>query len=329
MASNPWFKMYATDFLTDTNAWDVVEVGIYIRLLCTQWVNGGLPHEEVRLARICGVDVATFSGAWRGCVAAKFIQGTDGMLRNVKMEEVRMNGAAYTLSKQIAGRSGGKMSGESRKQKRSRNEAETKQTESKSEAETKQSGSRNEANGEAVVKQIESITEANNIAKAIANTKQLVEQNESKREAFISEYEYDNDNKHNTLLEGGAGGNFAAGLEMLAIEECKRRFMTGNECGAGRDVLLKRIMDGYQLDKTNAEVKLWKLVDEFNEHLLLKMQTNKQLADWSSYLSNWANIKIQKDASSSTKPNTGRTNIGSSDKLTVGANRGFFDRIKS
>lgn len=88
MAKAPAFQFYAADFLTDTSDWTPEEVGVYIRLLSTQWINGSLPNEMDRLARISGTAVATMVEIWLtlGC---KFVEGSDGKLFNPKMEEVR------------------------------------------------------------------------------------------------------------------------------------------------------------------------------------------------------------------------------------------------
>lgn len=88
MAKAPAFQFYAADFLTDTSDWTPEEVGVFIRLLSTQWINGSLPKEMDRLARISGTAVATMVEIWLtlGC---KFVEGPDGKLFNPKLEEIR------------------------------------------------------------------------------------------------------------------------------------------------------------------------------------------------------------------------------------------------
>ena len=88
MAKAPAFQFYAADFLTDTSDWTPEEVGVYIRLLSTQWINGSLPNDMGRLARISGTAVATMVEIWLtlGC---KFVEAPDGKLLNPKLEEVR------------------------------------------------------------------------------------------------------------------------------------------------------------------------------------------------------------------------------------------------
>ncbi len=51
MSKAPAFQLYAADFYMDTNTWSIEEIGIYTRLLFSEWVNGPLPNDETRLAR--------------------------------------------------------------------------------------------------------------------------------------------------------------------------------------------------------------------------------------------------------------------------------------
>lgn len=107
MSKAPAFQFYASDFLTDTNSWDAIEVGIYIRILSTQWVNGSVPDDEVRLARIAGVDMASFKKAWV-FLGLKFELYPDGQLRNPKMEEVRNQQNLYRETARTNGKKGGR-----------------------------------------------------------------------------------------------------------------------------------------------------------------------------------------------------------------------------
>jgi uncharacterized protein YdaU (DUF1376 family)/coenzyme F420-reducing hydrogenase delta subunit len=314
MANSPWFKMYAGDFLTDTNAWDVVEVGIYIRLLCTQWVNGGLPNDMARLARVCGVNKELFVEAWK-YIGEKFILCGDGLLRNGKMEEVRMAGAAYTIKKKMAGAAGGKAKA---KQTSSKSVANGEQSDSKDVTENKQTSSKSVADGE----QVDSISVAEIVADSIATSKQT----DSKSVAIISEFEHEYDYRNENSFKGGAGGNFLSGVEILPIEECKQRYMSGNECASGREVLLKRVMDAWGLNKASGEERLWKLAEEFNDTLRTKLVMVKPLGDWGSYLNNWINIKIQKNASGNNGTGkSGSARISGFKGVTVGDGKGFFD----
>jgi uncharacterized protein YdaU (DUF1376 family) len=74
MGKAPAFQTYAADYYIDTNHWSVDEVGIYQRLLLTEWVNGGLPNDEKRLARIAGCTFKKFKKSWTA-VSTKFKNG--------------------------------------------------------------------------------------------------------------------------------------------------------------------------------------------------------------------------------------------------------------
>ncbi len=74
MKDGPAFQTYASDYYIDTNSWTVDEVGIYQRLLLTEWANGGLPKDEIRLARIAGCSLKKFQKGWR-VVSKKFQNG--------------------------------------------------------------------------------------------------------------------------------------------------------------------------------------------------------------------------------------------------------------
>ena len=39
MGKTPAFQLYAADFYMDTNSWSIDEIGIYTRLLFSEWVN--------------------------------------------------------------------------------------------------------------------------------------------------------------------------------------------------------------------------------------------------------------------------------------------------
>ena len=73
MGKAPAFQIYASDFYTDTDHWTIKEIGIYPRLLLSQWTNIELPNEPSRLARIAGCDVRTLNRNWQDTIAKKFI----------------------------------------------------------------------------------------------------------------------------------------------------------------------------------------------------------------------------------------------------------------
>ena len=64
MKDGPAFQMYAADLYVDTNSWTTHELGVYTRLLMSEWVNGPLPDDAVKLSRISGCSIKKFLKAW-------------------------------------------------------------------------------------------------------------------------------------------------------------------------------------------------------------------------------------------------------------------------
>ena len=98
MSKAPAFQLYASDFYMDTNHWTIEEIGIYQRLLLTQWVNGSVPSDEPRLARISGCGLKKFQ-KWWPTIKIKFHLNGNGELKNLKLEEVRNNQLKYSESR--------------------------------------------------------------------------------------------------------------------------------------------------------------------------------------------------------------------------------------
>ncbi len=103
MPNPPAFQMYAQDFDMDTASWSNDEVGIYIRLLNYEWVNGGLPNDIQGLARIVREKKTKFEQKWIKNVSKKFQENGHGMLVNRRMEEVRQNRLKYIKSQSESG----------------------------------------------------------------------------------------------------------------------------------------------------------------------------------------------------------------------------------
>lgn len=90
MSKPPAFQFYASDFVASTIDMSAEEVGVYIRLLCYQWDNGGLPNDTEKLERIAGC-----SGNAVAQARHKFGICQDGKLRNDRLEQVRGSAEAY------------------------------------------------------------------------------------------------------------------------------------------------------------------------------------------------------------------------------------------
>lgn len=128
MPKAPAFQLYAQDFDMDTGAWTAQEVGVYLRLLLYEWVNGPIPDDIDRLARIARHTVnrrwrAEFIEIWKTvgtkfCSAREyytngvknvttFPQNFDGKLVNVRLEKTREEQEEYFRKLSESGRLGG------------------------------------------------------------------------------------------------------------------------------------------------------------------------------------------------------------------------------
>lgn len=87
---SPAFQFYVQDFLMGTLEFSAEEVGGYIRLLCHQWDKGGLPNDDKKLIQLSGLRTKTLPA-----VKQKFTAGTDGLLRNDRLEKVRAEQKEY------------------------------------------------------------------------------------------------------------------------------------------------------------------------------------------------------------------------------------------
>jgi uncharacterized protein YdaU (DUF1376 family) len=74
MPNPPAFQLYASDFYMDTASWSPNDVGIYFRLLIWEWINGPIPDDLRKMARIAGCDPKTLDSSWRDCLGVKFIK---------------------------------------------------------------------------------------------------------------------------------------------------------------------------------------------------------------------------------------------------------------
>lgn len=61
MSEGPWFKFYPSDWLAGTRGMTATEMGVYITIIAMIYDAGGpVRDDEKRLARRCGISVATF-----------------------------------------------------------------------------------------------------------------------------------------------------------------------------------------------------------------------------------------------------------------------------
>lgn len=88
MSKAPAFQFYANDFMDGTRFMDANAVGLYIRCICTQWTQGGIPADLPTLARGVNCELHEVEKAWPQ-IKQKFELGPDGLLRNPRLERSR------------------------------------------------------------------------------------------------------------------------------------------------------------------------------------------------------------------------------------------------
>ena len=101
----PAFPLYAADFDMDTNTWTNDEVGVYLRLLLSQWVNGPLPNDTKKLAKIVRISPKKFQNVFNN-ISHKFHKNGDNLLYNKRLEEERKNKVNYLEHQAKVGREG-------------------------------------------------------------------------------------------------------------------------------------------------------------------------------------------------------------------------------
>jgi uncharacterized protein YdaU (DUF1376 family) len=94
MSNPPAFQLYAADFYMDTLGWSSEEVGIYVRLLMAEWVNGPLVDNTLELSRIAGCDEEEFLKYWAK-PSQKFYSNGDGKIFNKRLEKTRKDQKKY------------------------------------------------------------------------------------------------------------------------------------------------------------------------------------------------------------------------------------------
>jgi len=93
----PAFQFYADDFLGGTITMSHAERGLYIQALCLQWTQGAIDRADLE-ALAGAVPVAK--------VAAKFLVGDDGKLRNARLEREREKQSEYREKQSGNGKAG-------------------------------------------------------------------------------------------------------------------------------------------------------------------------------------------------------------------------------
>jgi uncharacterized protein YdaU (DUF1376 family) len=107
-APSPAFSLYPKDVLTDENvsAMTDEELGVYFRLLCHAWLEGSVPSDLTRMARILKRPLRTLKRLWPAI--APCWDEADGRLTQRKLEAVRAQQVAFRNEQSRKGKLGGK-----------------------------------------------------------------------------------------------------------------------------------------------------------------------------------------------------------------------------
>jgi uncharacterized protein YdaU (DUF1376 family) len=104
----PAFQFYPDDFLGGTAKFSDAEVGLYVRLLCAQWSEGGLTDDDADLRSYGKPSAEGVTPIER--IKAKFTKAEDGKLRQRRLEEEREKQRLYRESRSNNGKHGGRPS---------------------------------------------------------------------------------------------------------------------------------------------------------------------------------------------------------------------------
>jgi uncharacterized protein YdaU (DUF1376 family) len=104
---SPAFQLYVNDFITGTQTLTLAARGAYVTLLCQQWDKGGIPDDVQTLARLLSCERAEARDIW-GQLRSKFVCGSDGLFRNVRIEKERVKQRRFRQKMAQNGKKGGR-----------------------------------------------------------------------------------------------------------------------------------------------------------------------------------------------------------------------------
>lgn len=107
----PAFQFYPKDFLSaeSVQVMSLQERGAYITLICVCWIEGSLPADVARLARLCGAPLTAFRRFWPAlerCFRAD--PEAPGRLIHPRLERERHKQAEFRRRQSDNGRRGGR-----------------------------------------------------------------------------------------------------------------------------------------------------------------------------------------------------------------------------
>lgn len=104
----PAFQFYPKDFLTDSNVvvMSLQERGAYITLICQCWIEGSIPADHTRLARLCGSPLPTFRRLWPALAPCFKPAKDDSQLIHPRLERERKKQLAWRAEQAERGKQG-------------------------------------------------------------------------------------------------------------------------------------------------------------------------------------------------------------------------------
>lgn len=86
--SDPWFKLYPSDWLSGTRGLTPAETGVYVTLICIMYEQEGkIARNDARLARRCGCTAASFKKILKNLLFEEKIIDNDGFLTNERVQK--------------------------------------------------------------------------------------------------------------------------------------------------------------------------------------------------------------------------------------------------
>ncbi|MDP3717130.1 MAG: DUF1376 domain-containing protein [Acidobacteriota bacterium] len=107
-----YFPFYHRDFREGTLALPAAARGGYISLLIYQWDKKSIPGDDIdALGLIMGTRTRAEAKTVWASIGSKFVKGSDGAWRNVRMEEVRTEVEEFFERQRVNGKKGGRPPG--------------------------------------------------------------------------------------------------------------------------------------------------------------------------------------------------------------------------
>lgn len=154
MTNRPWMPLYIAEYLADTAHLGALESGGYFHLIMHYWVTGGLPDNDVALARIAKMTTRQWSVS-KSTILAFF----DGELRHKRIDKELAKTQQASAARSAAGKRGGRPTAVGERSKASAN---SRREEPNLEANALKNNEATKANAFCLLKQNETQVTSNN-----------------------------------------------------------------------------------------------------------------------------------------------------------------------